>query len=172
MKVCFKQRKFMTLLEKIKSTQLQARKDRDTVTASLLTTLIGDAVMVGKNNGNRESTDVEVIATIKKFINNINETLKALEAKRPTFVGTGVYVDVATVKANEEKRILESFLPKQLIGDELDAVINSVITAVGAASPADLGKVMKELKTSHEGTYDGALASKLIRHKLAVLDLI
>ena len=66
----------MSLIQTIKTAQVAARKARDP-SASLLTTLIGEAEMVGKNAG-REVTDQEVVATIKKFIKGIDETLKAV----------------------------------------------------------------------------------------------
>lgn len=154
----------MTLLEKLKSAQLQARKDRDKVTSSLLTTLLGDAVMVGKNDGNRDSTDVEVVATIKKFINNAQITADALSSNTNN-------LDAYTTALNEI-RILNTFLPKQWVGDELIEVLNNVIAHVGAKSPADMGKVMKALKEFHAGTYDGALASKLIKEQLVSIEAV
>lgn len=42
------------LIVKIKHDQLVARKNRDQIESTLLTTLIGEADMVGKNNGNRD----------------------------------------------------------------------------------------------------------------------
>ena len=59
------------LLNKIKADQLAARKAKDGLATALLTTLIGDAEMVGKNAG-RLVTDEEVVAVIKKFIKNID----------------------------------------------------------------------------------------------------
>jgi len=44
------------LINKIKSDSLEARKARQTDTATLLTTLYSEASMIGKNLGNREST--------------------------------------------------------------------------------------------------------------------
>ena len=49
------------LINQIKSDALEARKARQTNTATLLTTLYSEASMVGKNDGNRESTDAEVL---------------------------------------------------------------------------------------------------------------
>ena len=68
----------MTILESVKKAQLQARKEKRAVDASTLTTLIGEAEMIGKNDGNRASTDAEVVTVIKKFVKNIDETLTIL----------------------------------------------------------------------------------------------
>jgi uncharacterized protein YqeY len=154
----------MPLIQTIKSAQIAARKKRDSITASLLTTLIGEAEMVGKN-ANREVTDQEVVATIKKFIKNIDETIRV----------AGDYRDADRCDlAWAEKTILESFLPKQLSEDELKIVIDGIIDGLkelhggdeGVSKP-NMGQVMKELKTKCEGLYDGGLASKLIKEMLA-----
>ena len=68
----------MTLMDQIKADQVSARKQKMTAVASLLTTLIGEAEMVGKNAGNRAPTDAEVQAVIKKFIKNLDETIAVL----------------------------------------------------------------------------------------------
>ena len=71
----------MTLIERIKEDNLAARKNRDQVRATLLTTLFSEAVSVGKNAGNRETTDAETLAVIKKFIKGIDDTLSAMKDK-------------------------------------------------------------------------------------------
>ena len=68
----------MSLIEKIKSDHLAYRKLRDTTATTFLSTLIGEAEMIGKSGGNREVTNQEVIALVKKFIKNINETTAAI----------------------------------------------------------------------------------------------
>ena len=50
----------MTLFSQIKADQLAARKAKDGLKATLLTTLIGELTAIGKNDGNREVTDAEV----------------------------------------------------------------------------------------------------------------
>lgn len=152
----------MSLLAQIKKDQLQARKDRDSVKAALLTTLIGEASMPGKNDGNRESTDEEVVATVKKFVKNTNELLKALHGEgglAPTNVA-------ASATASMELAILESYLPKQLTEAELTHIIASLKNEFTIADAKGMGKIMGALKERFGGTYDGALASKLVKAAL------
>ena len=146
----------MSLLQQIKGAQLIARKSKATLAAALLTTLIGEAEMIGKNAGNRETTDAEVVAVIKKFIKNIDETLEALK-----FSSDGRVQD-----ANLEKRILETFLPKQLSEDELRKIVEDIKSEINATQK-DMGKVMGLLKARHDGLYDGKLASTLVKNVLA-----
>ena len=139
----------MSLLQQIKSAQVTARKARDSVTARLLTTLIGEAEMVGKN-ANREVTDQEVVATIKKFIKNLDETIRV----------AGDYRDADRCDlAWAEKTVLEQFLPKQLSEAEIRVLISDFLD-VGETRP-NMGEVMKYMKSNYDGQYDGKVVSKI-----------
>lgn len=145
----------MSLLAKIKSDQLAARKEQTAVKSALLTTLIGESEMIGKNAGNRETTDTEVVAVIKKFIKNIDETLGHLKVFPASYDYTrGVL----------EKQILEEYLPKQLTEAELRVVIFDVIATglQNSGSQINRGTVMKELKNGYAGQYDGKLAAAIV----------
>jgi len=142
----------MSLLQKIKADQLQARKDKASVKASVLTTLIGEASVIGKNDGGRDTTDQEVQAVIKKFVKNIEETLKA----------PSLSINAYTVLTHEQE-ILTAYLPSQMTVDQLTDTITAIAAEVGATSAKDLGKVMKEMQTRHAGTYDGSAASTIAK---------
>ena len=141
----------MSLLQQIKDDQLQARKEKNQILSSLLTTLIGEAAMIGKNDGNRESTDAEVVAVIKKFIKNIDESLKVKPDKVLPL----------------EKIMLEGYLPKQLSEQELRAKINDHIIFAELKGMQSMGKVMSHLKQNYDGQYDGKLASQIVKELLS-----
>lgn len=144
----------MSLLQTIKAAQLQARKDRKADAAATLTTLISEASMVGKNDGGRESTDAEVIATLKKFISNIDDVIKI----------AGDYRDSARAdSAWAEKTLLEQFLPLQLKEDELEAIIAAFVAANGIKDAKGMGLVMRHLKESYGGLFDGNAASRITK---------
>jgi uncharacterized protein YqeY len=69
-------------------------------------------------------------------------------------------------KEAEEIAVIEKFLPAQMDLDELKQVIRQIITETGAASPADLGKVMgvatKQLAGKADGKTISALAKELL----------
>lgn len=58
-------------------------------------------------------------------------------------------------KEQAELAIIEEFLPKQLSDAELTAKITEIIAAVGATSPADMGKVMGATSKQLAGLADG-----------------
>lgn len=145
----------MSLITEIKSAQLTARKERNGPMASLLTTLIGEAEMVGKNAG-REVLDAEVVATIKKFIKNIDATLEVMK-----FSSDGKVLDLL-----DEKVVLEHFLPRQMDEQQLTEAVTAIKVELNAGQK-DMGKVMSLLKTRHEGQYDGKMASTVVKAVLA-----
>ena len=138
----------MTLFETIKQDQLSARKAQMGERAALLTTLIGEAGMVGKNAGNREPTDLEVIKVVESFVKNINSNLELFT------VGSSPYVSALV-----ERDILGKYLPQKYTEDELTLIISGYVLLLGC----DMGKIMAGLKKDHAGNYDGALASKLVK---------
>lgn len=141
----------MTLIATIKAAQLQARKDRDTIAINVLTTLVGEAEVVGKNAGNRETTDAEVVAVVKKFIKNMDETLALI--KEPN----------AVADLQRERAIVAKYLPQQLTSEQLKGILESLANELNAHTLRDMGKIMKVLKERFDGQYDGALASTLIK---------
>ena len=155
------------MLSKIKAAQLQARKNRDAVTASLLTTLIGEAEMVGKN-ANRATTDDEVIAVIQKFIKNINETVSALSAQPATASTIATQARIEVLQA--ERVELEQFLPSQLSADELTGHVHAIIAGLlGMKSTINVGDVMGVLKNRFAGRYDGKMASTIVKNLVSTL---
>lgn len=149
----------MTLLETIRKAQLQARKEKRAADASTLTTLIGESEMIGKNDGNRASTDAEVVNVIKKFVKNIDETLNVL-AKDSSKADR---VEALT----GEKALLVTFLPQQLSEDQLRTILGGFVSALTEKNPKMMGKVLASLKEQYAGQYDGALASKVAKELLA-----
>lgn len=140
-----------TLLERIKNDQLQARKNHAGIASSLLTTLIGEAVAIGKNDGNREVLDHEIISVIRKFIKGMTETLG--------YLGTAEDAAAARATVLTELSILDAYLPKQLDESQL----RETIKTIAAANGNNLGKVMATLKTQYTGMYDGKMASTIAK---------
>lgn len=150
----------MSIIESISHEYLIARKNRNAKKSALLSTLLSEAQMVGKNNGNRKSTDGEVVAVIKKMINNTNETINILSKSE---TDTGQVADLLA-----ELTTLSLFLPPQLSEQELKNVISTLVAITNAKSIKDMGKVMKKLKEDFDGRYDGTEASKIIKEQLNV----
>jgi uncharacterized protein len=70
-------------------------------------------------------------------------------------------------KEEEEIEVIEKFLPKQLGQDELKAILQKIITEMGATSPADMGKVMGAATKQLAGQADGKAISAAVKELLA-----
>jgi hypothetical protein len=139
------------MINRIKKEQLKARKGKDKFTTSVLTALISEITTIGKNNGNRETTEQESIGVIKKFKKNVVETMKVVsdEEKKK--------------ELEKEISIYDNFLPQMMTENETSTAIEAII--VEMENP-NMGLVMKELKTNYGAQLDMALASKLVKQKL------
>ena len=131
-----------TLLQNIKADRLEARKNKEASTASILTTLLGELETQFKKDG-IEVSDTMVIARCKKFIEGISENLK---------FATGDKIDFY----NHEIAVLEKYLPKQLLETE-------IVTILSELKPANVKVAMEYLKVNYAGRYNGQLASKVAK---------
>lgn len=66
-----------------------------------------------------------------------------------------------------EATILAEFLPEPLAEAELERIVREAIAETGAASPAELGKVMGRVVPQTKGRADGKAVSDLVRRLLA-----
>jgi len=122
---------------------LTARKARDSDSIKVYSTLIGEIELIGKKP-NMSITDELVIATVKKFLVNLEEMKSH----------TGRVELLGSIK--HEVAILEGYVPSQLSEEELLAIVTEL-------SPAHMGEAMKHLKCSYAGLYDGRLASQVVK---------
>jgi uncharacterized protein YqeY len=70
-------------------------------------------------------------------------------------------------KEEEEIRVIEQFLPKQLSAEDLRAALSKIIAETGASSPADMGKVMGAATKQLAGQADGKTISATVKELLS-----
>jgi uncharacterized protein len=134
----------MTLYQEILQDKDYALKKRDSVKKNLLTTIISDIRVIEKAKG--KVSNSEIVAILKKYEKGIKENLAV--KSDPQY--------------DKELIIIEYYLPAQLDEDELQAIIATLV----ASDNANIGTIMKYLKTNYEGQYNGQMASKLIKGML------
>jgi uncharacterized protein len=66
-------------------------------------------------------------------------------------------------KEREELTLIEQYLPKQMDESELKEVLQTIIQQVGAASAADMGKVMGLASKQLAGKADGKTISAVVK---------
>lgn len=105
-----------------------------------------------------ELDDTAVLGVIEKMIKQRRESVEQYRAGRRD--------DLADKEAAEID-VLSSYLPERLGDAELAAMIDAAITATGAASMKDMGRVMAELRARAQGRADMAVLSATVKAKLA-----
>lgn len=144
----------MSLLAQLKKDSLLARKAADSLRATLLSTLIAEAEMVGKNAANRESSDDEVQQTIRKFLKNNQEALAVIkDADRR-----------AALEA--ETAILTAYLPPMASEAEVKAFIAATVAALAERGPKQMGAVMAALKAKYGSSFDAKQANAWVKEAL------
>jgi uncharacterized protein len=101
--------------------------------------------------------DPQVMAVLEKMIKQRRESIVAFEK--------GGRADLVA-KETAEIAVLQPYLPAQLSEAELDALIAEAITATGAASIKDMGKVMGVVKSKAAGKADMGAVGARIKTKL------
>jgi len=128
-------------------------------TIRLINSAIKQKDIDGRTAENREGIgEPQILSLLQSMIKQRQESIKMYEQ--------GKRQDLADKEAGEIK-IIENYLPKQLSDDEMKAAVQSAITAAGASSIKDMGKVMNELKAKYSGQMDFAKAGLIVKEKLA-----
>jgi uncharacterized protein YqeY len=98
------------------------------------------------------------IAMLQKMVKQRRDSLEIFKQQNRT--------DLAG-KEQEELDIIERFLPAQMSEEELKKEVQQIITEVGAASPADMGKVMGVATKKLAGKTDGKAISAAVKELLS-----
>ena len=130
----------MSLQETIKSDMISAMKEKNTEKTSVLRVVMGEFPRVSKE---KILTDEQVLGIIRKMSDNAKE------------MGNPDEID-----------ILSSYLPTMLEPKQLETLVMGIINKNSYSGMQDMGKVMGELKSEHGGTYDGKLASQIVKNNL------
>ena len=145
---------YEVLQEEIKNAMRAKDKNR----LSILRQVHGEVKNIEVNE-RREITEADVDAMLKRVIKQTSETLEgSIKA------GTN---EERTEMLREQVAILEGYLPKQVSGDELVALIEKTIAESGAETKRDMGKVMGALTAATGGNFDKAAAAKEVGSRLA-----
>ena len=110
-------------------------------------------------NERREIVEADVDAMIKRVLKQTGETLDgSIKA------GTD---QTRTDLLAKQVKILEGYLPAQIEGDELMALIDAVLAETGATAKKEMGRVMGALTQKTGGNFDKAAAAAELKKRLA-----
>ena len=152
----------MSIRIKFQDRLKQAMHGKEAIVVSTLRLIMAamkDRDIAARSKGNWDGiTDDEILSMMQAMIKQRQESVKMYEVgKRQDLVE----------RENDEIKVIETFLPKQLSEEEVKGVIASAIQTVGATGIKDMGKVIAEMKGKYAGQIDFGKASALVKEKLA-----
>ena len=118
------------------------------------------AIIVAKTSegATGEISSEEEIKLLQKLIKQRKDSLEIYHQQSR--------LDLAQVE-QEEIEVIEKYLPKQLDEPELRQALAKIIEEVGAASPANMGKVMSVATKQLAGRADGKAISSVVKELLS-----
>lgn len=146
----------MALEEKINSDIKSAMLAKEAAKLEALRA-IKSAIILLKTSPEGYSDDTEIKA-LQKMVKQRKETADIYKSQnRNDLADTELF----------QAGIIESYLPKQMTAEETRAEVSKIITSLGAASPADMGKVMGVATKQLAGKADGKIISGIVKELLS-----
>jgi len=142
----------MSLKDTITSDMKTALKAGDKDRLKVVRLILADIKRV-EIDSRKELDDAGVLSVIDKAVKQRRDSIEQFTK--------GNRSDLAAIE-EAELDVIQTYLPEQLSEAELDALINEAISATGAESIRDMGKVMGTVKSQAAGRADmGAVGAKV-----------
>lgn len=146
----------MSIIEKLKLESLRLRKERNPIAASI-TFALSEVEKVGKNNGNRQTTEDEAIKVVQKLIVTIDGNIN---------VSTD---DGRKIAFNYEKQILSSVLPQMASEEEVSVYLdNYMTTRTKMGETPKKGEIMKAIRDQFGAKVDMKRSGEMVTEKFGV----
>ena len=150
----------MSLKKQIEQKLNEALKAKDKniyPTLRLVVSAIKDAEIASRTKNQKEISDSDLTAILKKMIKQRNESCEVYKK-----AGRNELLENET----KEIEVISAFLPKQLSEEETKKICEEAIKSSGASSMKDMGKVMGTLKSKHADSLDFSKVSTIIKKLL------
>ncbi len=146
----------MSLLSQLKEEMKNAMRAKDKLRLGVIRMALS-SIKLAEIDHKIEPTDDNILSVLTKMVKQRKESIKM-------FTDGGR--DELAAKEAAEVEALNTFLPQPLSSEEISEKINNAITETGAASMADMGKVMAILKPAMQGKADLGAVSGQVRAAL------
>jgi uncharacterized protein YqeY len=151
----------VTLRERLQDDTTAAMRSGDALRRDVLR-MVNNAIYNTEKSKRITMSDDDVIGVLTREVKTRRESVDAFRK--------GNREDLAS-KEEAEIAILSEYLPQALSEAEIAALVEEAISATGATSARDLGRVMGWLSPRTRGRADGKVVSGLVAQALAQSDL-
>lgn len=146
----------MTLKERITEDMKSAMRAKDKDRLKTIRLILA-AVKQQEVDNQSEVDDTAILAILDKLVKQRRESIKQYDdAGR----------DDLSIIEQEEVKVIQDYLPEQFSQSEIDALVKEAVSATGAESMRDMGKVMAYIKPKAQGRADMGAISALIKSNL------
>ena len=147
----------MLLRERVSADIAAAMKAKDAARLSALRMMKAAITNKGVEKGH-DLDDAEVLQVLASLVKQRRDSIDQFSK-----AGRTDLVD----KETAEIAVLEQYLPPAASPEDIDAAVAAAIAETGAASPKDMGKVMKAVMPKLAGkNADGKAVNEAVRRKL------
>ena len=134
----------------------QALKDGDKIRLGALRMLIA-GIKNRQVELRHELSDDEIREVAGKEVKKRSESIEAFDRAGRTELAD---------KERAEREVLAVYAPVQLTEEAVDALVDEAITATGASSAKETGKVMGFVMSKAKGQVDGSVVQEKVRARL------
>ena len=148
----------MSLREKINeqfNTALKSKNKTLISTLRLVLAAIKERDIANRTNQKKEDVkDAEIVKVLRKMKKQRQDSAELYKK--------GERMELLKIEENEIK-IIDSFLPKQLSEEETKKICEETIKSLGASSMKDMGKIMGTIKKKYSTSIDFSKVNVIVR---------
>jgi uncharacterized protein YqeY len=139
----------------------ESMKNKDTerlATSRMILAGIKEKDVDARGKGKGQAAEADILSMMQTMIKQRQESARVYNE--------GGRVDLAA-KEEAEIGIIQSFMPRQMSNEEVEAAVKAVISETGASSMKDMGSVMAKLREKYAGQMDFSAVSGKIKALLS-----
>ena len=136
-----------------------AMRNKEALKRTVLRTMLSE-IRNAEINSQTTLDDEGIISVLTKQVQQRKDSVEAYAAANRQDL-----VD----KETEEINIISVYLPEQLPVEEIEEIIKTAISEMGASSLSDMGKVMGLVMPQVRGRADGKMVNTIVTEKLRAL---
>tara|TARA_B100000929_G_C15507821_1_gene419343 strand:- start:3589 stop:4035 length:447 start_codon:yes stop_codon:yes gene_type:complete len=136
-----------------------AMRNKEALKRTVLRTMLSE-IRNAEINSQTTLDDEGIISVLTKQVQQRKDSVEAYAAAdRQDLVD----------KETEEIKIISVYLPEQLPVEEIEEIIKTAISEIGASTLSDMGKVMGLVMPQVRGRADGKIVNTIVTEKLRAL---
>ncbi len=148
----------MSLEKKVMEQLKTAMKAKDKTALEALRAIKSAILLEKTKGGDAGLTEADEMKLLQKMVKQRRDSAEIYSQQNRE--------DLAQAEL-DQVAVIEQFLPKQMSKEEITAVVEDIITQIGAESMKDMGKVMGIANKEMAGKADGSIIAQIVKEKLS-----